>query len=317
MPARWNGRGRRRGRGIGGGRADLECNLNSCSMNSLYDPERKYDNYYDAIYDQIMDSVMLNLSMTSTRMEDPNWIELLTYLQNQDIDYKWLYDLYHGVLIPKVTEFGMAKREEAERSKYRAIIDLDREQKQDIEEVVRLGYVQLYHRYESFRMGLIPKLDKAHNAGIGYGSDKIVSRLFNISLSKDVVLSSRMPFIYFVCQATKHTHGKPKLQREVPIPSELRHLDKDEKIVVKPSQLLDDIIHIKTFSSMLFLAISSAHDYVKFERQLRAPNFTSFAPIDQLRMEQDVKQRRDHCILLWSEMKSHLPDKQKKPGRLA
>jgi hypothetical protein len=285
-------------------------------MNSLYDPERKYDNYYDAIYDQIMDSVMLNLSMVSPRMEDPNWIELLTYLQNHDIDYKWLYDLYDGVLIPKVTEFGNAKRDEAERSKYRAIIDLDREQKQDIEEIVRLGYVQLYHKYESFRSGLLPKLDKAHNAAIGYGSDKIVSKLFNVSLSRDVVLSSRLPFIYYVCQATKHTHGRPILQRDVPLPPELVHLDKGEKIVIPPSQLLEDIAHIRSFSSMLFLAISSAHDFMKFERQLRAPNFHAFDPIVQARMEEDVKKRREHCILLWSEMKAHLPVK-KKPGILA
>lgn len=274
--------------------------------------ERPSRNYYDGLYHELLEKLGQMIPIPEPNQQEG--IRLQQYMMNAEVDFRLMRDLYK-VVTDHVNQFGKHKREEAERSKFRALIDLDREEKGDGEEVLRLAYVHLYHRYETFYSGLFALIDAAK--GITRKSEGCVAlmeRYYDIDLNKAVILSEALSDTYFICNCVKHVGGIPaKFKEPIPLPKRLTDTDLNKPMILSREDLFKDIIMIgEGHIPIFFLGLMKIHDRARIDRQLHAPGFHSLDMVSQNIIRRLAEDTVAQCDAIWDDMIKFLPKRRRR-----
>ena len=213
------------------------------------------DTLVESLYSEF--SKITNFQLTQT---DPignkffhfivRYISELNAFQNLFIQY------YLPASLKSITDF----KKELKHSKYRAHFNFDEvELKENYYETVRLGYVGVYHKYESYLKNIIPIMDDFFKE-LDFEEEftpilKYIKSKFDIDLRKTTNKFYVTEKINWISNCTKHYEGYP-IKEPIPLRFKYR-FNSDEKIRIESKEFKEDvqnlIIHNRLILQSLFL----------------------------------------------------------------
>jgi hypothetical protein len=214
-----------------------------------------YDNMLGSHYEE-MAQIKQFSEMAGIRISK-EWQAMQDLTMQNKIDLQWLHDLYKAVIIPEVQFFGLTKRTTAQQSKFVEHIDLNHEQFSDVHEILRLGYVHLYHRFEAYRTKLIKAVDLAHGSTGKAGIVAIANSYYGIDIDQGGMGIPTIQEVAYVANSMKHTEGRPLTDRA--IPPRFKGLNPDKKMILLGPALLEDMNRMQTVSMDFFLVLVKIH----------------------------------------------------------
>jgi len=122
--------------------------------------DKKTKNKFDLLveilsgkFSQIKNIELLNKSVETKRM----WsylVQTIVYLHS-------IKSLFIGIYVPQTNKFVHDWKEEFNKSKYSRFLDVDEELwKHETNQLIRIGYVTLFHKYETFVGNFFQLLDE-------------------------------------------------------------------------------------------------------------------------------------------------------------
>lgn len=176
--------------------------------------------------------------------------------------------LFLNYYIPAANKSISDTRNQLLKSKYRGIIGLNKEGLySNLYETVRLGYVGLFHKYESFLNSVIEcanyilqDLNAENNL---LPVDEYSRKRFDVNLYKSHHLFPVVSKINYIGNCVKHYDGMPV---KSPIHPELRHLSQAKRIEIRPKEFGSDIKRLKSHCR-LFLSQVLAMGFKQFFEQ--------------------------------------------------
>ncbi len=273
-------------------------------------PQPPSENYYDGIFGQREQQLHAMESFQRQAMNtpaSPEWLAFRDMNMQHNIDLHWLHDLYKAVIIPEVERFGFVKRKTAEQSRYVDQIDLDHEELSDINEVMRLGYVHLFHRIEAYKKRLFPAIDLAFGVSGDRGIIAIMKRYYGLDLS----MSFGHPVvreIAFIATSTKHTDGYPSGANP---PKRFDAIDPKKKIKVSGFELLEDINKMKPVSIALWHMLSVVHHRSRLDDQISDPSYLALSGLRKEKIDIEHKMRTGSATCFVRQFFTDVPVKVK------
>ena len=209
--------------------------------------DKKRANRFDALFDKLL-STDKSIADLQTLGESPNAVEFATFLTTKYLDLQALEMMYKQKLLPALREAHRENIRDARYSRYKEFISFEQEPTEDIDEWVRYGYVQLFHKYESFHRGFIKRLDELY-LDILDGRESIsefILKRWHIKIADQWRLDPVVWASNYVTICVKHHDGFPKADGgDKPwVPHRFRKLDPALKLSFEPNEFYADINHI-------------------------------------------------------------------------
>jgi hypothetical protein len=165
--------------------------------------------------------------------------------------------------IPDAVQSANSIKKQVKRSKYWQYfskVNFD----DSVHEVIRLGYVNIFHKLESFREELIALVNERgrelFNKDIDIAAYLIRVHKFKIDDLKNYPETIRR--INWICNCIKHYGGYPKKKNP---PDSCKWMDVTKKIVLSKEDLERDIDFLIQFTARLFLCAMLALGCSRFE----------------------------------------------------
>lgn len=272
-------------------------------------PARRYENYYDEMFKEFEKEDAISLEFQRSQFGfaiPPEQLALKARMRQYQIDLRWMRHLYDKVIIPEVEKFGFVKFKTAERSDFVQRIDLDHERYSDSHDIVRLGYVHLYHKFESYRIDMIALLDKSFYVT---GADGIVKKMqdyYGLDVSKGPMGVPKLREVAFIANSTKHKDGKPRSGGSVP-PRFAGH-ESDERIKVFEFELLKDIDEMSHIGIGFFHVLATVHHRRRLTKDKADSKYEKLSPEMKEKFDLDLKSRTGQATYLVKDYFTEVPE---------
>jgi hypothetical protein len=165
--------------------------------------------------------------------------------------------------IPDAVRSANSVKKQAQKSKYRQYflkVNFD----DSVHEVIRLGYVNMFHKLEGFRGELITLINERgrelFNKDVDIAAYLIRVHKFEINHPENYPETIRR--INWICNCVKHYGGYPKKKNP---PDTCKGMDVTKKIVLSKEDLERDIDFLIGFTTRLFLCATLALGCVRLE----------------------------------------------------
>lgn len=181
-----------------------------------------------------------NFELTQTD-SDANRVFNFVVNRFSDIhDFKTLYKVYY---IPATNRSIVDSKREIQSSQYRKVLNVtDSQLKENYYDVIRLGYVGLFHKVENYTKELLSQANllfnegKTSNESIESFFEKRYKFKFNEWYSDPTLRK-----INWICNCVKHYDGYPKKEPKYPY---LSHLPDDERIRISHHDFFKDVDYV-------------------------------------------------------------------------
>ena len=171
--------------------------------------------------------------------------------------FKQLYLKYY---IPASQKSAADALNEIQKSKYKNSIVLTQEDlKENLYEIIRLGYVGLYHKYENYINELIDKAEDlfgaANQDNTSLKLKKFSEKVFDFEI-KNPKNSKTIERINWICNCIKHTDGYPTIK---PKPEGFEILPQNQKLKLDKDDFARDanaMLDLYTFILIIVFQIA-------------------------------------------------------------
>jgi hypothetical protein len=215
-----------------------------------------FKNHFDSNFEELIVPILTEYS----KAKDPHLQKSFTFLLRSIIDLGSFHYSYMRVILP--TTQKQTKKTEAlfKKSFYYNQLKISKTFDDAVFEVIRIGYVHLYHKYESFKTGLIECLDE--NLTNVFKSKISISKYLieNYKYKVDDLKSQprQLRKINWICNCVKHKDGFPTKQNP---PKEFENCNKLERIRITQKEFESDIFFLidhfaKSFSIYSYVGVS-------------------------------------------------------------
>lgn len=165
--------------------------------------------------------------------------------------------------IPDAVQSAKSVRKQAMRSKYRQYfskVNFD----DSVHEVIRLGYVNIFHKLESFRGELIALVNEKGRELFNRDVDitAYLIRVHKFKIDNPNNYPETIQRINWICNCVKHYGGYPRKKNP---PANCKGMDVTKKIVLSKEDLERDIDFLIQFTARLFLCATLAVGCIRFE----------------------------------------------------
>lgn len=172
--------------------------------------------------------------------EDEKGIILFNFITKRFSELQAFRDLITTYYLPAASKSTIDGLNEIKKSKYRKLIKLTQEDlRENYNETIRLGYIGVFHKFESFMRDLvinaetlISGIETNNNSLEKYVKEKFDFRIVDWKNYPTVIR------INWICNCIKHYDGLPIKE---PIPKTYRHLDKNKRMVFSREEFIKDI----------------------------------------------------------------------------
>ncbi len=266
------------------------------------------------------DNIMSELASMNARIKDREALYanqgasgIFVHVLGIGMDLNNLLELYRDHLIPTCQNLGRTKRAEIEASRVPEAFDIELEGSEDEDEIVRLGYVHLWNKYDVFQRKLYDRIDVALANKPGDESTvAYVERVYGRNLKSDVWLHPTLQEVNWVANSVKHNDGVPLFSRSAPIPARFSGADLIEPLKITAEEFYKDIHTVTLFTPRLFGALTSVHNRRLHEKHMNDPLFPYFPMAIRSDLETGSKTAKEDSDNRMNELLRHLPTKKSK-----
>ena len=160
-------------------------------------------------------------------------------------DFETLYTRYY---IPAATKSIVEGFNEIRKSKYKYLLSVSKDDlKENYYETIRLGYVGLFHKTESFKKELLVQANKHFNSyeESSTSIQKYILEKFSFNIEKDWKIEDiYIEKVNWICNCIKHRDGFPLLDTKTIFSN---RYPKTERIKIEKEEFKEDINHIREF----------------------------------------------------------------------
>ncbi len=164
-------------------------------------------------------------------------------------------ELFVNYYIPTADKATTEDIAELNKSKYKSHINLSElDLKENYYEIVRLGYVAIYHKYEIFIKQLLINAEAIYSeiSDKNVTLENYIQKTFQFKIC-DITYSPKLHRINYICNCTKHYDGYP---RKTNPPKGFENLPQDKKLNFTAEDLSADIdFLIEHYNSLLSAAL--------------------------------------------------------------
>lgn len=202
-----------------------------------------------------IDILIENLSVEFSKIPDFNLVntdpdtnELFNFIVRRFSELSDFETLYLRYYIPASSKSIVDSYNELRKSVYRNIIHVSKEDlRENYFETIRLGYVGLFHKVESFRKELIIQSNKHFNKHEESSTtiQKYILDKFSFNIEKDWKIENiYIEKVNWICNCIKHRDGYPLVDTNCIFTYKY---PKTEKIKIEKEEFKEDIQHIREF----------------------------------------------------------------------
>lgn len=196
--------------------------------------ENKFDKFIEDLADRF--SKIPNFHLTR---EDEKGAKLFNFVTKRFVELQTFKNLITTYYLPAASRSAIDGLNEVKKSKYRQLIKLNQDDlKENYNETIRLGYIGVFHKFESFMRDLVK------NAGYLISdietSDDSLEKYVKEKFDFKIVDWKNYPTVIrinWICNCIKHYDGLPIKE---PVPRTYRHLDKNKKLTLTREEFIRD-----------------------------------------------------------------------------
>lgn len=216
-------------------------------------------------------------------LTDKELTKVYIFLVKKVYDLGNFCDLYLTTIIPNQLKHIRKLNLYSQKSFYLNLFDKPKSFDDDIFEITRLGYIHLFHKYESFTKELVRFLNQ-------YLSNKFNEQISIDSFLKKSLMGCNffqrdnqpptLGKINWICNCVKHRDGYPTLPDR---PSEFVNVDESQQIKITPEEFGQDIkfmINQYTEIFQITLFIGYADYCIKVSRKSTAMDKKAVADLE-------------------------------------
>ena len=197
--------------------------------------ENKFDKFIEDLADRF--SKIPNFHLTQ---EDEKGITLFNFITKRFAELQTFKNLITTYYLPAASKSAIDGLNEVKKSKYRHLIKLTQDDlRENYNETIRLGYIGVFHKFESFMRDLVVNaenlmsdVETKNDSLEKYVKDKFDFRIVDWKNYPTIIR------INWICNCIKHYDGLPIKE---PVPNTYRHLEKDKRMTFSREEFIKDI----------------------------------------------------------------------------
>lgn len=239
--------------------------------------KQKQVNPYDAQFD-LLHKTLSEVKDVEKLLATRGGHRFLEFISVRQYEMNGLMAFYKKVILPAINRNNVEQMALWRRSRYSKTIELNEEHfREDKFMMIRLAYVQLYHRWESFINDLFPHCEQlpdvpAYPPGTLYN---YITTQLEVDLKRPS-FHRTLKEVNFVANCVKHTNGFPTRK---PIPDRFRDLDSNGPIRVPDAELYADMEAIRNLMAQVIQQVLRAHQVLLYRDMM---TIGSVGPLQQV-----------------------------------
>lgn len=224
--------------------------------------KQKQVNPYDAQFD-LLHKTLSEVKDVDKLLATTGGQRFLEFISVRQYEMNGLMAFYKKVILPAVNRNNVEQKELWRRSRYSKTIQLTEEHfREDKFMMIRLAYVQLFHRWESFINDLFPHCeqlpdDPAYPSGTLYN---YITTKLEVDLKRPS-FHPTLKEVNFVANCVKHTNGLPTRK---PVPVRFKELDPTIPIRVPDAELYADMEAVRNLMAQVIQQVLRAHQVLLY-----------------------------------------------------
>lgn len=224
--------------------------------------KQKQVNPYDAQFD-LLHKTLSEVKDVDKLLATQGGQRFLEFISVRQYEMNGLISFYKKVILPAINRNNVEQRALWQRSRYSKIIHLDEGHfREDKFMMIRLAYVQLYHRWEAFINGLFPCCeqlpdDPAYPPGTLY---EYITTKLEVDLKRPS-FHPALKEVNFVAISVKHTDGRPTRK---PVPKRFKSLDSSSAIRIPDAELYADMEAVRNLMAQVIQQVLRAHQILLY-----------------------------------------------------
>lgn len=204
---------------------------------------------------------LLEVKDVDKLLDTPGGKRFIEFISVCQYEMNGLIAFYKKVIIPAINRNSVEQLQLWRQSRYSRTINIVEDHfREDKFMMIRLAYVQLYHRYESFINGLLThceQLSETPSYPPGTLYDYITTKL-EVDLKRPSYHQT-LKEVNFVANCVKHTNGLPT--RSSP-PERFRESNKTIAIRIPDAELYNDIKAIRILMAQIIQHVLHVHMFL-------------------------------------------------------
>lgn len=227
------------------------------------------NNPVDATIDNLI-SELSQVKNFNQLIESNGGKQLYEFILNTITGFNNFKTLFISNYLPESRRSAHKLRRYVKKSKYSSLIQLEEyEYLENYYETVRLGYVGLYHKYESYINKLPEVIDEFYSQE--FADEKIepllkfMKKEFDINLGKSVKPFPIVHKINYICNCVKHYDSYPT---KTPKPLSFVMYDSSEKIKIESKELKKDIEELIEHTNFILKILLTIVNYQFIKKEL-------------------------------------------------
>lgn len=172
--------------------------------------------------------------------QQPTALQLVLMLIRHTVELAELERMYLKTLVPQARKSIRRYNTYAKKSFYLQILKRQKNYEGNLEEIIRLAYVHLYHKFENFQVELISALN-AHFSALYHTPvdlQKYLADTYAYRLKDLKNQPAPLQTINWISNCVKHKNGYPLKE---PVPERFAGVNRSEKIIISPETLRQDM----------------------------------------------------------------------------
>lgn len=217
---------------------------------------KKNKNKFDSLVESLVQSFS-NIENFELLSESEETRKISKFLVQTILDLNSIKTLFVNIYVPQTNKFIYDWKHEFQESKYAKFLTIDENLwKHETNELVRIGYVTLFHKYENFVGSIFPLLDgnyiKSDNKSINL--KQYALKKFEQKIDKEWYLNKFLKKLNWICNSQKHNDGFPQVNHPYYKEESINKIlyPESDKIKISAEMLKKDIEFMVEFVQIIF-----------------------------------------------------------------
>lgn len=216
--------------------------------------------------DSVLDAVVLeliNADKAHNILDSPKGMRLIESFSRSLIEIIWVKEAFVKEYIPRATKAYVNSRNEWKTSRYRTKFQFDDSFfREAINETIRLGYIGLFHKYESFIKNSVQETE-LYFSNIWESNislDDFAKNEFGIKVFWNWKISRSVDRLNWISNSCKHNNGFPKTPKH----DDFKNWPDDQKLIISKDAFKADCTSLEKHCNnmlQLLVHISSFRTY--------------------------------------------------------
>jgi hypothetical protein len=240
--------------------------------------EQPRPNDIDTLIERLI-AAMKALEGQDDILNNPATLEYYSMLAIKQTELVFLRKTYEETFVPIMNKICAEKLVMLEHSKYKLGVDVKYEAYEELYEIIRMGYVSLYHKYEAFHKRIFALTDAMfrHRLSDERPLIQYLKDEFRLDAKKHRArLNMTVWEVNYIANSFKHEDGLPSMEKKVP--PRFQHIDLKRAIRVEPNEFYADLLEIGRFMKWLAEYLFQVVQFRMADETVKSKDASSFDP---------------------------------------